>query len=263
MTEQAADKGHAVVTGAGSGIGAAIALALANSGMELTLLGRRLDALEATIKVCNDAGSDIAALRAISCDVTDEDSVVSAFEAATETLGPVDVLVNCAGAAPTAPFHKLSAVDWKRVIDLNLNGTFLCTAQVIRGMRERRCGRIINIASTASLRGYAYVSAYCAAKHGVLGLTRSLALETASLGITVNAICPGYTDTDIIRDSVKNIVETTGRSESDALKEFTKTNPQGRLIDPGEVAHTVLWLCADESRSITGQAISVSGGEVM
>ena len=195
--------------------------------------------------------------------MTDEDNVVSAFKAATEQSGPVDVLVNCAGAAPTAPFHKLSAIDWKRVIDLNLNGTFLCTAQVIGGMRERRSGRIITIASTASQRGYAYVSDYCAAKHGVLGLTRSLALETAGLGITVNAICPGYTDTDIIRDSVKNIADKTGRSEAEALEEFTRVNPQGRLIDPDEVAHTVLWLCADESRSITGQAISVSGGEVM
>ena len=263
MSEQAEHSGHAVVTGAGSGIGAAIALALANSGMKLTLLGRRLEALEATIEDCTGAGAEIASLRAISCDVTNENNVVSAFNAATEELGPVDVLVNCAGAAPTAPFHKLSAEEWRAVIDLNLNGTFLCTAQVISGMRERRSGRIINIASTASQRGYAYVSAYCAAKHGVLGLTRALALETAGLGITVNAICPGYTDTDIIRDSVKNIAEKTGRSEAEALTEFTKTNPQGRLIDPEEVAHTVLWLCAEESRSITGQAISVSGGEVM
>lgn len=263
MSEQAVFDGHALITGAGSGIGAAIALALAKSGMKLTLLGRRLAPLETTIKACQEAGSDLASLRAISCDVTDETSVVSAFAAASKNFGPVNVLVNCAGAAPTSPFHKLSATDWKRVIDLNLNGTFLCTAQVIKAMRELRRGRIINIASTASQRGYAYVSAYCAAKHGVLGLTRSLALETAGMDITVNAICPGYTDTDIIRDSVKLIVEKTGRSEADALKEFTKTNPQGRLIDPEEVAHTVLWLCADESRSITGQAISVSGGEVM
>ena len=164
---------------------------------------------------------------------------------------------------PPAPFHKLSVEDWRAVMSLNLDAVFHCSQQVLGDMRERRWGRIVNVASTAAQRGYAYVSAYCAAKHGVLGLTRALALETATHGITVNAVCPGYTDTDIIRAGIDNIVARTGRTEAEALRQFTDTNPQGRLIQPAEVAATVLWLCAEDSRSITGQAISVSGGEVM
>ena len=202
-------------------------------------------------------------MQAVCCDVTDGDSVNAAFSAAAATFGPVNILVNCAGAAPTAPFHKLSAQDWRQVMALNLDGVFNCTQAALGGMLEQRWGRIVNIASTAAQKGYAYVSAYCAAKHGVLGLTRALALETAKKGITVNAVCPGYTDTDMIREGIRNIVEKTGRSEEQALEQFTATNPQGRLIQPAEVAHTVLWLCGDSSQSITGQALSVSGGEVM
>lgn len=246
-----------MVTGAGGGIGAAIVSALAGSGARVTLIGRRLAALEST------ARPELNKVQAISCDVVDEPSVQKAFKQAVSEFGPIEILVNCAGIAPTAPFHRLSAPEWNDVIAVNLNGVFHCTKQVINPMREEKFGRIINIASTASLKGYLYVSAYCAAKHAVLGLTRSLALETARHGITVNAICPGYTDTDIIRTSITNIAQKTGRSEAEAHQEFTKTNPQGRLIDPEEVAATVLWLCADNSASITGQAISLSGGEVM
>lgn len=249
---------HALITGAGSGIGAAVARTLASQGYRLSLAGRRVAALESTAATLDNPEHSLC----LACDVTDQASVNQAFERGEQAFGPVEVLVNCAGAAPTTPFHKLGAEQWQQVLDVNLNGVFHCCARAIGPMRERGAGRIVNIASTASLKGYAYVSAYCAAKHGVLGLTRALALETATKGITVNAVCPGYTDTDIIRDAVANIVAKTGRSEDEALQQFTRTNPQGRLIEPQEVADTVLWLCSDAARSITGQAISVSGGEI-
>ncbi len=250
---------HAIVTGGATGIGAAISTALLDCGAKVTIVGRRKSVLhDAVAQFPNSSNA-----QAVVADVSSADSVNQAVAEARSSFGPVDILINCAGAAPTMPFHKLKVDEWNEVLAVNLNGVFHCTSAVINEMRERKSGRIINIASTSALKGYAYVSAYCAAKHGVLGLTRALALETATHGITVNAICPGYTDTDIIRDSVKNIVAKTGRSEAQALESFTDTNPQKRLIDPEEVAETVLWLCCNNSRSITGQAISVSGGEVM
>ncbi|NOX50807.1 MAG: SDR family oxidoreductase [Gammaproteobacteria bacterium] len=250
---------HAVVTGAGTGIGGTLAQTLVENGYNVTLMGRRLEVLENREKIINAKDQT----QSISCDVTARTSVDQAFTQATQHFGQVDVLVNNAGIAPTAPFHKLSSEQWSSVMAVNLDGVFHCTQQVLPAMRELRSGRIINIASTAALRGYAYVSAYTAAKHGVLGLTRALALETASLGITVNAVCPGYTDTEIIQTSIDQISAKTGRSREQALAEFTKTNPQNRLITPAEVAHTVLWLCSELSSAITGQAISVSCGEVM
>ena len=250
---------HAIVTGGATGIGAAISTALLDCGAKVTIVGRRKSVLhDAVAQFPNSSNA-----QAVVADVSSADSVNQAVAEARSSFGPVDILINCAGAAPTMPFHKLKVDEWNEVLAVNLNGVFHCTSAVINEMRERKSGRIINIASTSALKGYAYVSAYCAAKHGVLGLTRALALETATHGITVNAICPGFTDTDIIRDSVKNIVAKTGRSEAQALESFTDTNPQKRLIDPEEVAETVLWLCCNNSRSITGQAISVSGGEVM
>ena len=243
------------MTGAGSGIGASIAITLSENDCSVTLMGRREEALFKTADVIDSADTECLVV-----DVTDEQSVVAGFSAAKERFGKVDVLINNAGVAPTAPFHKLDSETWKDVLDTNLNGVFFCTSQVIDDMRSSS-GTIINIASTASLTGYAYVSAYCAAKHGVLGLTRSLALETAKLDITVNAICPGYTETDMIREGIARIVEKTDRTETEALAEFTKNNPQGRLIQPEEIAETVLWLCSSKARSITGQAISISGGE--
>ncbi|MFV0279112.1 MAG: SDR family NAD(P)-dependent oxidoreductase [Parahaliea sp.] len=253
------NRSHALITGAGSGIGAVIARSLGGQERNLSLLGRRDNALEETRQQLTEPASAAA----FTCDVSDSDSVAAAFAAAREAFGDIDILVNCAGAAPTAPFHKLDASGWRAVMAINLDGVFHCTREVVPAMLERGAGRIINIASTASLRGYAYVSAYCAAKHGVLGLTRALALELATKGVTVNAVCPGYTDTDIIRKAVATLVQKTGRSQEQALAEFTRVNPQGRLIDPQEVADTVLWLCSDAARSVTGQAISISGGETM
>jgi NAD(P)-dependent dehydrogenase (short-subunit alcohol dehydrogenase family) len=247
---------HVLITGGGTGIGAAIAQALSDQGAKLTLVGRKLPPLQTV-------ANNLPQAQAIICDVTDPASVATAFEQAAATFGPIEILVNNAGAAPTAPFHKLTATDWREVMAVNLDGVFNCTSAVINEMRAVGWGRIVNVASTASLQGYAYVSAYSAAKHGVLGLTRSLALETATKGITVNAVCPGYTDTDIVRNSVAQIMEKTGRNETEALKSFTDSNPQGRLIQPEEVAATVQWLCSEHARSVTGQAISVSGGEVM
>jgi len=247
---------HVLITGGGTGIGAAIAQALADQGAKLTLAGRKLPPLQAV-------ASSLPQAQAIACDVTDPASVENAFEQAIAKYGPIEILVNNAGAAPTAPFHKLTEANWREVMAVNLDGVFNCTSAALDNMLAQGWGRIINIASTAALRGYAYVSAYSAAKHGVLGLTRSLALETAKKGITVNAICPGYTDTDIIRSSVAQIMAKTGRTEAEALSTFTNSNPQGRLIQPEEVAATVQWLCSKQARSITGQAISVSGGEVM
>ncbi len=247
---------HVLVTGGGTGIGAAIARALDGEGARLTLLGRTFAPL-ATL------AASLQQAQPISCDVTDEQSVTAAFRQASASFGAVDILINNAGAAPSTPFHKLTAAQWREVMAVNLDGVFNCSRAAIDGMLAQGWGRIINIASSAALRGYAYVSAYSAAKHGVLGLTRSLALETATKGITVNAVCPGYTDTDIIRQSVKQIVEKTGRAEADILQTFTRSNPQGRLIQPDEVAASVLWLCSEQARSVTGQAISINGGEVM
>jgi NAD(P)-dependent dehydrogenase (short-subunit alcohol dehydrogenase family) len=246
---------HAVVTGGGSGIGAAVAAVLQQQGAFVTLLGRGEQRLAATAK---ELGVQYAV-----ADVTVAADVGQAFKSVAERQGPVSILVNNAGAAEARPFNKMDEDFWQFMLNVNLNGVYLCTRAVIEPMLAARYGRIINIASTAAQRGYAYVSAYSAAKHGVIGLTRSLALEYARKRITVNAVCPGYTDTDIVANSVQNIVAATGRSAEEALADLVRSNPQGRLIDPTEVADTVLWLCRKESSSITGQSISIAGGEVM
>ena len=252
---------HAVVTGAGSGIGAAITQTLVENNYRVTLMGRRKEQLDITANALGKPDR----VQCLVCDVSDENSVAEAFAKAADPagFGVIDILVNNAGIAPSAPFHKLSFEAWNTVMEVNLHGVFHCTQAVLSGMRERKFGRIVNIASTAAQKGYAYVSAYCAAKHGVLGLSRALALETAQQGITVNAVCPGFTDTEIVRSSITKIQKITGRSKSEVLGEFTAVNPQGRLVFPEEVASVVLWLCAKESGAITGQAVSVSGGEVM
>lgn len=241
-----------MVTGGGRGIGAAIAVRLAALGASLTLMGRDRVRLEASAEALPRA-------RAIPCDITDEAAVRDAFEQA----GEIHILVNNAGAAETAPFAKTTLDQFRRMLDVNLSGAFLCSQAVLPAMTAACFGRIVNIASTAGLKGYAYVSAYCAAKHGLVGLTRALALETARDGITVNAVCPGYTDTDMVRGAAAAISAKTGRSETEARAVLIKDNPQGCLVQPEEVADAVAWLCQGGSGAITGQAIVVAGGEVM
>jgi 3-hydroxybutyrate dehydrogenase len=248
---------HAVVTGGGRGIGATIARALVEQGAAVTLMGRNAATLE-------DEAARLRPLGKVHCqavDIADAESTTTAFAAAAQALGPVTLLINNAGQAVSAPIGKTDLALWNQMLAVNLTGSYLAIHAVLPGMLEQGWGRIVNIASTAALKGYPYVSAYCAAKHGVLGLTRALALELAKKPVTVNAVCPGYTETDIVRDSIANIRAKTGRSEAEALAELVKHNPQGRLVQPAEVANAVLWLCLPGSESITGQAISVAGGE--
>lgn len=254
---------HALVTGGGRGIGAAIARRLLADGASVTLLGRDAGTLQATVQALREHAPAGAGVSFVTADIADADSVARAFAAATERAGPVAMLVNNAGQAHSAPFLKTDAALWQRMLDVNLTGTFLCTQAALPAMLDAGWGRIVNVASTAGLIGYGYVSAYCAAKHGVIGLTRALALETAARGVTVNAVCPGYTETDIVRDAVANIVGKTGRSEEQARAELAARNPQRRLVQPDEVADAVAWLCQPSAGAITGQAIPIAGGEVM
>lgn len=248
---------HALVTGGGSGIGAAVALALADAGARVTVLGRRAGPVDALAAQRPDR------FHAVTADVADAAQVATAFAQARERFGPIAILVNNAGQAHSAPFLKTDLALWNRMLSVNLTGTLVCTQAALPDMLAAGWGRIVNVASTAGLVGYAYVSAYCAAKHGVVGLTRALALEVAKKGITVNAVCPGYTETELLRESVAKVVATTGRSEAQAWAEFAAGNPQGRLVQPGEVADTVRWLCGPGASSIHGQSIAVAGGEVM
>ncbi len=245
---------HALVTGGGSGIGASIAMTLAGAGAHVTICGRRKEVLEKTV-------ASTANMSAIVADVTDEASMMQLYEQAQTAYGKFDIVVANAGTAESAPAEKISSELWSKTLNVNLTGAFLSVKPALVGMRERGWGRIVFIASTAGLKAYAYVAPYVAAKHGVVGLARALALETAKDGITVNAVCPGYTETPLLKNAVRRIVTKTKRSETEARNLIVANNPQGRIIDPQEVANVVLWLCGAETASITGQAISVSGGE--
>lgn len=255
MSAAAATGGkHALVTGGGSGVGRAVALALAEAGVDVTICGRR----EAELA---KAANESRRIFAIAADVTDEAGMAALYEKAEAARGPFDIVVANAGMAGSAPAHKTSLADWQRTLDVNLTGAFLTVKPALAGMFARKTGRIIFVASTAGLKGYAYVAPYVAAKHGVVGLMRALAAETAKSGVTVNAVCPGFVETDMLEESVQRIVDKTGRSVDEARQSLAATNPQGRFIQPEEVAAAVLWLCSDAARSITGQALSVSGGE--
>jgi NAD(P)-dependent dehydrogenase (short-subunit alcohol dehydrogenase family) len=253
---------HAVVTGGGRGIGAAIARALAAHGAQVTVMGRALAVLQET--AASLGGSFKTTVSAIACDVTKHDDVTSAFAEAVRRHGPVHVLVNNAGQADAGPFTGISLDTWNRILAVNMTGTFLCTQQVLPGMVTAASGRILNIASTAGLKGYARTAAYTAAKHGVVGLTRALAAETARTGVTINAICPGYTEgTDMFATAVDNVMRTKGIAHDEARALLAKHSPRGTLITPQEVADTVLWLCSPGASAMTGQAIAVAAGEVM
>ena len=247
---------HAVVTGGGSGIGAAVARALAAEGARLTLVGRRREALEATAATL--PGACIA-----PADVADRAAIDEAFAAARGAHGPITILVNNAGIAPSAPFARVTAEAWRRAMAVNLDALFHCCQSALPDLLAAETGRIVTVASTAGVKGYAYTAPYVASKHGAIGLMRALAAEYAASGLTANAVCPGFTDTDIVGQAIANIRLKTGRSEAEALAELTRFNPQKRLIDPAEVAEAVLWLCLPASRSVTGQAVMIAGGEVM
>ena len=253
----------AVITGSSRGLGLASAGALVSEGARVCICARGAERLAAAVaELTAAAGSDDAVI-GVEADLNTPSGVDSIIDRAVATYGGIDILVNNAGQAESAPFAKTTLDQWQRMLAVNLTGTFLCTQAALADVQASGRGRIVNIASTAGQRGYAYVSGYVAAKHGVIGLTRSLALELAARGVTVNAVCPGYTETDIVRESIDRIVARTGRSAEEARAELVKGNPQGRLITPDEVANAVMWLCSDGASSITGQAISVSGGEVM
>jgi len=245
---------HALVTGGGRGIGRAIALALTQSGATVTVLGRDRATLD-------DAIASGAARFAGVADVADQAAVSTVISEAAARQ-PIDILIANAGAAESALFAKSDAALFRRMMDVNFMGVVHAVQATLPSMKGRPYGRIIAVASTAGLKGYAYVSAYSAAKHAVVGLVRSLALELASTSVTVNAVCPGFTETDLVAGSVDNIMSKTGRTRAQAIAELAKHNPQGRLIQPSEVADTVLWLCGEGAGAITGQAIAVAGGEV-
>ncbi len=241
---------HALVTGGGTGVGAAIALALAGAGATVTICGRRAEPLAAT-------AARSANVRAQVADITDEAQVRALFEAA----GPTDIVVANAGAAESAPLASTGVDLWQRMLAVNLTGSFLTLQAGLRQLQGRDWGRLIPVASSAGLKGYRYVAAYCAAKHGVIGLMRALALETAGSGVTVNALCPGFTETPLLDASVATIVRKTGKSQAEARAALAASSPLGRFVRPEEVAAAALWLCGPGSDAVTGQAIGVNGGE--
>lgn len=245
---------HALVTGGGSGVGRAIALALADAGVDVTICGRREAALAGV------AGEN-KRISGLAADVTDEAEMTALYAKAEAARGPIDIVVANAGMSGSAPAHRTSLADWQRTLEVNLTGSFVTVKPALAGMAARKTGRIIFVASTAGLKGYGYVAPYVAAKHGVVGLMRALAVETAKTGVTVNAVCPGFVETEMLEESVQRIVDKTGRSVDEARASLASVNPQGRFIQPQEVAAAVIWLCGDAAGSITGQAISISGGE--
>ena len=257
---------HVWVTGAGRGIGAAIALAFAREGAALSLSGRNIETLHAQAAQLQSLCPGVK-VHCSAMDVSDTHSVAVGWKSNHTALGCVEVLVNNAGQALSQPFAKTDMALWQQMLNVNLTGSYLCIQAALPDLlavgASGKAARIVNIASTAGLKGYAYGSAYSAAKHGVIGLTRSLAMELAKKNVTVNAVCPGFTETDIVRESIANIVAKTGQTEVQALEALVLHNPQRKMIQPEEVAQTVLWLCSAAAASVNGQSIAIDGGETM
>jgi NAD(P)-dependent dehydrogenase (short-subunit alcohol dehydrogenase family) len=250
----------AIVTGGGRGIGGAIARALATEGCSVAVAGRTAAHLDPVAAEIKKSGRDSLA---IVTDVSKPKDVELLFQAAAKRWGRLDILVNNAGASHSELLVKLSFQTWQQMLDVNLTGTFLCSQAALRLMLPQKSGRIVNIASTAAQMGFRYAGGYAAAKHGVLGLTRSMALETAASGITVNAVCPGWVESEMFQSALATISEKTKMTEEEARAVLAKDSPQNRIIQPEEIASAVVWLACDEARGITGQAINVSGGQVM
>ena len=250
---------HAVVTGGGRGIGAAIAEELARLGASLTLMGRDRGAIERHAAALGERHG--VAAQGVPCDVTDGSSIEAAFATSRRALGDVFVLVNNAGQAESEPVATTTRATWDRMLAVNLTGTFLCTQQVLPAMVTARAGRVVNVASTAGVRGYNRMAAYCAAKHGVIGLTRAAAAEVAKHGVTVNALCPGYTDTEMAQSGIENVARALGKTSAEARAMLERTLPRGTLIEASEVASAVGWLCSPGAAGISGQAIVMNGGD--
>jgi NAD(P)-dependent dehydrogenase (short-subunit alcohol dehydrogenase family) len=243
---------HALITGGGTGIGAATAAYLTAAGARLSLLGRRLEPLEAVAGLHGGA--------AIQCDVTDADRITAAFDEARAVNGPIDLLVVNAGIAESSPFHKMTRESWDRIIGTNLTAAFECSRAAIGDLLKSDNGRLVFVASVASIRGVPYAAHYAASKHGLLGLMRSLAAEYAKTSLTVNAVCPGYVDTPMTDMSVARVSEITGRSEGDARSAITNMNASGRLVDPEAIGNIIAMICLPLSRDINGAAITIDGG---
>jgi NAD(P)-dependent dehydrogenase (short-subunit alcohol dehydrogenase family) len=246
---------HVFITGGGTGIGLATARALAPTGARFTLAGRDGGRTQRAAEEFENA-------HGVSCNVADEASVNAAFAAARDCFGPIDILINNAGITPSAPLHNMDLAMWNEVLAINLTGAFLCSRAALADMYAKKWGRIVNVASIAGLKGGPYISAYCASKHGMIGMTRALAHEAAKRGVTVNAICPGYVETDIVTRAAENIAGKTKLSEDEAKASLYAGNPQGRLISADEVASAIAWLCSGGAAATNGAAIPMSGGEI-